>query len=170
MCARFDVGDLAWTIRILVEQAASNVTLAQLLVPLSHPKQESEEKYIPPAHLPAVAVKEEPITASTSPQATRPPVETMGFVALKRAFYTLQHDPSHPISEFLSKLTALANQLKGLGNALKDDDIIDMIIYALHGDWRDISRTLMKSESRLELGGGVMNTLIEEEKRRHKQI
>lgn len=89
-------------------------------------------------------------------------------VTLKRAFYTLQHDPSRPIAEFLNNLTTLADQLKALKVSLTDDDMIDVIIYALHDDWRDISSVLMKNETRLELAG-VMNTLVNEEKRRLKQ-
>jgi hypothetical protein len=87
-------------------------------------------------------------------------------ITLKQAFYTFKHDPERPIRDFINSITMLADQLKALGVSLSDEDIIDVIIYALHSDWSNIAGTLTASQATLRLAD-VVSRLVGEEARRN---
>src|SRR5437868_3780652 len=50
-------------------------------------------------------------------------------IALKRQFYSYQHDPTLPIQEYISGITGLAARLKAIGVTLKDIDINDVLLF-----------------------------------------
>jgi hypothetical protein len=87
-------------------------------------------------------------------------------ITLKRAFYTFKHDPERPIRDFINGIMTLTNQLKALGVSLSDEDVIDVIIYALHSDWSNIAGTLTASQATLRLAD-VVSGLVDEEARRN---
>lgn len=83
-------------------------------------------------------------------------------MVLKWQFYTYQHDPECLIQEFVTGLTTLADQLKGLGIMLMDNDIVDIIIYVLHANWLNITGTLTANQGAVKLVD-VIGALVDEE-------
>lgn len=86
-------------------------------------------------------------------------------IALKREFYTTAHDPRAPIREYTNRVTDLANRLKAIGVSLRDDDVIDVLIYNLHPSWASIASTLSAAPGTLKLLD-VIGALVDEEARR----
>jgi hypothetical protein len=87
-------------------------------------------------------------------------------ITLKWAFYTFKHNPERPICDFINSIMTLADQLKALGISLSDEDIIDIIIYALHSDWSNIAGTLTVSQAMLRLAD-MVSGLVDEEVRQN---
>jgi hypothetical protein len=89
-------------------------------------------------------------------------------VKLKRAFYTCQHNTSHPVAAFIESILSLANQLRGIGVKLDDDDLIDCILFNLNDAWSNISGSLITAES-LTLEQ-TMNAILDEGQRRENTL
>ncbi|CDO75143.1 hypothetical protein BN946_scf184639.g5 [Trametes cinnabarina] len=90
-------------------------------------------------------------------------------IALKREFYTTRHDPNAPIREYTNRVTALANRLKAIGVTLKDEDIVDVLIFNLDPSWASIASSLSALPGDLKLTD-VIGALVDEEARRAPAI
>ncbi|CDO74298.1 hypothetical protein BN946_scf184839.g3 [Trametes cinnabarina] len=86
-------------------------------------------------------------------------------IALKREFYTTRHNPNALIREYTNHVTALANRLKAIGVTLKDEDIVDVLIFNLDPSWASIASSLSALPGDLKLTD-VIGALVDEEARR----
>ena len=89
-------------------------------------------------------------------------------ITLKREFYMAAHNPDHPVRKYTNRITDLANRLNAIGVSLKDDDIVDVMIYGLHPSWSSITATLSTTQGDLKLAD-VINALEDEEARRAQE-
>lgn len=83
-------------------------------------------------------------------------------IGLKRKFYTTAHHPRAPIRKYTNRVTDLANRLKAIGVSLRDNDVIDILIYNLHPSWASIASTLSAAPGTLKLLD-VIGALVDEE-------
>jgi len=67
--------------------------------------------------------------------------------ALKRKFYSYQHDTSKPISTYISEITSAANALKAIGIQLTSIDITHVLIYSLLAEYSNVATVLMTRSS-----------------------
>ena len=63
------------------------------------------------------------------------------WIALKREFYSHQHNPDAPIQDYISGILGSARKLKAIGVKLEDTDIMDILLLNLHADWSNIAGT-----------------------------
>lgn len=86
-------------------------------------------------------------------------------IALKRLFYTYTHDPSMPISKYVSEIVDLAARLKGIGVKLEDEDIADVLIFNLDESWSSAGTALTARKDQMNVLE-VQGVLMDEEQRR----
>ena len=86
-------------------------------------------------------------------------------IALKRQLYGTQQDSSAPIREYTSRVLDIAARLRAIGVSLKDEDIVDVLIFNLHPDWMNVATTLSTAQGELKIAD-VVSTLEDEESRR----
>jgi hypothetical protein len=67
-------------------------------------------------------------------------------MALRQQLYHLEHDPSQPISLFLTAIRSLTTELASIGHALKPDEIRDIILMNLHSSFEVITTILASLE------------------------
>jgi hypothetical protein len=87
-------------------------------------------------------------------------------IALKRQFYGYVHDTDEPIQVYISGILGLATRLKAIGVKLEDTDIMDVLLFDLHGDWSNIAATLCATTDELNVVTDVTGALLDEEGRR----
>jgi hypothetical protein len=63
-------------------------------------------------------------------------------MGLCRQLYHLNHDPSQPISIFLTNVRSLMSELASIGHALKPDEIRDIVLMNLHSSFEVITTLL----------------------------
>jgi gag-polypeptide of LTR copia-type len=71
------------------------------------------------------------------------PARRMG---LRRQLYHLEHDPSQPVSVFLTNVRSLTSELASIGHPLKPDEIRDIILMNLHSSFEVITTLLASLE------------------------
>lgn len=89
-------------------------------------------------------------------------------VSLKRRFFAYRHNIKRPISEYITDITSLASQLRAIGVTLVDQDVTDVLIYALAPEYSDVATALMtRSDANSLKISDVSAALMEAEARRH---
>lgn len=71
------------------------------------------------------------------------PARRMG---LRRQLYHLEHDPSQPISAFLTSIRSLTTELTSIGHAPKPDEVRDIVLMNLHSSFEVIGTLLSSLE------------------------
>lgn len=95
-------------------------------------------------------------------------------ISLKRRFYGYRHSVEKPITQYIHDITSLASQLRAIGIPLADQEITDVMIYALAPEYSSIATALMtrpgdKDKDGKDIGisiADVSSALLEEEARR----
>lgn len=95
-------------------------------------------------------------------------------ISLKRRFYGYRHSAEKPITDYINDITSLASQLRAIGIPLADQEITDVMIYALAPEYSTIATALMtrpgeKDKDGKDIGisiADVSSALLEEESRR----
>lgn len=70
-------------------------------------------------------------------------------INLKRQFYTYVHDTSQPIRDYVTGITTLVTKLKAIGVTISDEDVTDVLIYALAPEYSAVATSLMQSSTTL---------------------
>jgi hypothetical protein len=86
-------------------------------------------------------------------------------ISLKRQFYGFTHDAMAPITHYVNGITDLAAKLKGIGIALTDEEITDVLIFNLDNEYSNIAASLMAAKGELKVSD-ITSTLIEEARRK----
>jgi hypothetical protein len=63
-------------------------------------------------------------------------------MALRRRLYHLTHDPSEPVTTFITAIRAITTELASIGHGLKPDEIRDVVLMNLHSSFDTISTVL----------------------------
>lgn len=90
-------------------------------------------------------------------------------VSLKRRFFAYRHNIKHPISDYITDITSLASQLKAIGVALVDQDITDVLIYALAPEYSDVATALMTRSDADKLKVSDVSAALTEAEARRKE-
>jgi len=86
-------------------------------------------------------------------------------ISLKRQFYGFEHDTNAPMQSYVNGITDLAARLKAIGIQLTDEDITDVLIFNLQGDYSNIAASLTTAQGELKVSD-VTSALLEEESRK----
>lgn len=86
-------------------------------------------------------------------------------IALKREFYTFDHNTMKPVQDYVSGIGRLATALRAIGVKIDSRDEVDVMIYNLSPEWGNIASTLTASSAELTVAD-VTGALLDEEKRR----
>jgi hypothetical protein len=86
-------------------------------------------------------------------------------IYLRREFYTFNHDPTKPIMEYITGITTVTSRLQSIKVKLDQTEIVDVIIFNLHGEYSNIAGSLMASKEELTVAD-VTGALVDEEARR----
>jgi hypothetical protein len=68
-------------------------------------------------------------------------------MSLRRRLYHLEHNPSEPISIFLTTIRTITSELASIGHPLKADEIRDVVLMNLHPSFEVIA-TLLASQDK----------------------
>jgi hypothetical protein len=71
------------------------------------------------------------------------------------------HDPMTSIVHYVNGITNLTAKLKGIGIALTDEEITDVLIFNLNNEYSNVAASLMAGKRELKVSD-ITSTLIEE--------
>lgn len=87
-------------------------------------------------------------------------------INLKRRFYTYQIQPSSSMAEAIGEITSLASKLRAIGVELTDQDVTDVMLYAISSQYGSVATALMNRSDAGDLKiADVSAALLEEEAR-----
>lgn len=83
-------------------------------------------------------------------------------IGLKHQLYTYVHDPSDLVINYITGITTLVSKLKAIGVTLTEEEVTDVLIFALAPSYNAVATFLMQVLSTLTIAG-ISATLIEAE-------
>lgn len=84
-------------------------------------------------------------------------------ISLKRELYTFVHDTSLPIRDYVTGITTVAGKLKAIGVDIPDEDVTDILIYALAPEYNAVATSLMQSADDTLSIASITGTLVDAE-------
>lgn len=90
-------------------------------------------------------------------------------ITLKRQLYTYVHDTSRPIIDYIAGITTLVSKLAAIGVTLTEEEVTDVLIFALDSKFSAVAAALMHSQSTLTVAG-VSASLVEAEDQLDKNV
>ena len=83
-------------------------------------------------------------------------------ITLKQQFFGFKHDTTQPIQSYITGITDLATQLKGIGIKLNEEAIVDVLIFNLDKSWFVICASLTAAQFYLSIAN-ITGMLLNEE-------
>ncbi|CAL1707099.1 unnamed protein product [Somion occarium] len=88
-------------------------------------------------------------------------------IMLKRQFYMFSHEIENPIIEYVTGITTIVSKLKAIGVTVEDEDVTDVLIYALAPEYTAVATSLMQLTSSPSIAD-ITASLIEAEEQMKK--
>lgn len=83
-------------------------------------------------------------------------------INLKRQLYTFVHDIDLPVREYVNGITTIRAKLKAIGVEISDEDVTDVLIYALAPEYNAVATSLMQSATTLTVAS-ITSALVDAE-------
>jgi hypothetical protein len=83
-------------------------------------------------------------------------------ISLQWEFYTYRHNPERPIMEYITGIISLASCLCSIKVKLEESEIVDVIIFNLHGEYSNIAGSLTARKYKMSVAD-ITGTLVNKE-------
>lgn len=83
-------------------------------------------------------------------------------INLKRELYTFVHDTSTSVRDYVNGITTIQAKLTAIGVKIAEEDVTDIVIYALAPEYNAVATSLMQSSEKLTIAS-ITSALVDAE-------